>query len=121
MLSGVLPVRSAAVVVSEADKLLPLVVEEARPTVLDGLIRIAAQEGPRECRRLRPELVARYGVDGQLQREQDGVKRFVALSQPFVDEMGVAEYRLTLDPEGKAVLEAALGPLSAPRPVRGGA
>ncbi len=121
VLSGVLPVRSAAVVISEADKLLPLVTEEARPTVLDGLIRIAAQEGPRECRRLRPELLARYGVDGQLQREQDAAKRFVALSQPFVDDMGVAEYRLTLDPEGKAVLEAALGPLSAPRPVRRGA
>ena len=36
VLSGVLPVRSAAVVVSEADKLLPLLIEEARPTVLDG-------------------------------------------------------------------------------------
>ena len=119
VLSGVLPVRSAAVVVCEADKLLPLVTEEARPTVLDGLIRIAAQQGPRECRRLRPQLLARYGVDGQLQREQDAAKRFVALSQPFVDDMGVAEYRLTLDPEGKAVLEAALGPLSAPQPVDG--
>jgi hypothetical protein len=43
----------------------------------------------------------------------------VALSQPYVDEMGVAEYRLTLDPEGRAALEAALGPLSAPRPVAG--
>ena len=119
VLSGVLPVRSAAVVVSEADKLLPLLIEEARPTAMDGLIRIAAEEGPRECRKLRPELLAKYGVDGQLQREQDGAKRFVSLSQPFVDEMGVAEYRLTLDPEGKAVLEAALGPLSAPQPVEG--
>ena len=119
VLSGVLPVRSAAVVVSEADKLLPLVVEEARPTVVEGLIRIAAQEGPRECRKLRAEMLARYGVEGQLQAEQDAAKRFVALSQPFVDEMGVAEYRLTLDPEGKAVLEAALGPLSAPQPVAG--
>ena len=119
VLSGVLPVRSAAVVVSEAEKLLPLVVEAARPTVLDGLIRIAAAGGPRECRKLRPEMLAKYGVDGQLQREQDAAKRFVALSQPFVDEMGVAEYRLTLDPEGKAMLEAALGPLSAPQPVEG--
>ncbi len=119
VLSGVLPVRSAAVVLSEADKLLPSVVQEARPTVLAGLVRIAADAGPRQCRRLRPELLARYGVEGQLQREQDAAKRYVALSQPYVDEMGVAEYRLTLDPEGKAVLEAALGPLSAPRPVEG--
>jgi hypothetical protein len=28
----------------------------------------------------------------------------------------MAEYRLRLDPEGKEVLEAMLGPLSAPRP-----
>ena len=119
VLSGVLPVRSAAVVVSEADKLLPLIAEEARPTVLEGLVRIAAQEGPRECRRLRPQLLAKYGLDGELQREQDAAKRYVSLSQPFVDQMGVAEYRLTLDPEGRAVLEAALGPLSAPQPVEG--
>ena len=118
VLSGVLPVRSAAVVVSEADKLLPSLVEEARPTVLEGLIQIAAQEGPRGCAGC-ARVLARYGLDGQLQREQDGGKRFVALSQPWVDELGVAEYRLTLDPEGRAVLEAALGPLSAPRPVEG--
>ncbi len=119
VVSGVLPVRSAAVVLSEADKLLPSIAEEARPTVLEGLIRIAAKDGPRECRRLRPELLAKYGLDGQLQLQQDAAKRYVALSQPYVDEMGVAEYRLTLDPEGKAVLEAALGPLSAPNPVDG--
>jgi hypothetical protein len=119
VVSGALPVRSAAVVVSEADKLLPLLVEEARPTALDGLIRIAADDGPRACRKLRPQLLAKYGIDGELQREQDAAKRYVALSQPFVDEMGVAEYRLTLDPEGRAVLEAALGPLSAPKPTDG--
>jgi hypothetical protein len=68
VLSGVLPVRSAAVVLSEADNLLPSIAEEARPTVVDGLIRIAATGGPRECRRLRPELLAKYGIDGQLQR-----------------------------------------------------
>ena len=119
VVSGVLPVRGAAVVIGEADKLLPLLVEEARPTALEGLIRIAVKAGPRECRRLRPELLAKYGLEGQLQAEQDAAKRYVALSQPFVDEMGVAEYRLTLDPEGRAVLEAALGPLSAPRPVDG--
>ena len=68
---------------------------------------------------VRPHLLARYGLDGQLQGEQDAAKRFVALSQPRVDELGVAEYRLTVDVEGRAVLEAALGPLSAPRPTEG--
>ena len=68
---------------------------------------------------LRPRLLAQYGLDGALQGEQDACKRFVALSQPRVDGAGLAEYSMTLDPEGRAVLEAALGPLSAPRPVDG--
>jgi Domain of unknown function (DUF222)/HNH endonuclease len=119
VLSGELPVSSAAVVVSEADKLRPLLVEEAEPTVLEGLIEMAVKHGPRGCRMLRPRILAEYGRDGELQREQDAAKRFVSLSQPRVDEMGLSEYRLTLDPEGRAALEAALGPLSAPKPLDG--
>ena len=119
VLSGVLPVRSAAVVVAEADRLRPLLAQGAEPAVLDGLVSMAVQHGARGCRMVRPGLLARYGLDGQLQGEQDVAKRFVALSQPRVDELGLAEYRLTVDVEGRAVLEAALGPLSAPRPVEG--
>ena len=119
VLSGVLPVRSAAVVVAEADRLRPLLAEGAEPAVLEGLVSMAVQHGARGCRMVRPGLLARYGLDGQLQGEQDVAKRFVALSQPRVDELGLAEYRLTVDVEGRAVLEAALGPLSAPRPTEG--
>ena len=117
--SGRLPVRSAAVVLTEADRLRPLLAEGADPHVLEGLIEIATQHGPRECRKLRSAMLARYGHDGELQVEQDAARRFVALSQPMEDGTGIAEYRLVLDVEGKAVLEAALGPLSAPRPVDG--
>ena len=119
VLSGRLPVRSAAVVISEADKLAPLLAEGVESTVVDGLVDVAVEHGPSACRMLRPRLLAEYGLDGQLQREQDAAKRFVSLSRPHVDELGLAEYRLTLDPEGRAVLEAALGPLSAPQPLDG--
>jgi len=117
--AGRLPVRSAAVVVIEADKLRPLLAEGAEPHVLEGLITMAAQHGPKGCRMLRPALLAKYGMDGVLQGEQDAGKRFVAVSQPHDEGTGVFEYRLTLDVEGKAVLEAALGPLSAPKPFDG--
>ena len=117
--SGVLPVPSAAVVVAEADRLRPLLTEGAEPAVLEGLIDMATQHGPRGCRMLRPALLATYGLDGELQHEQDRMKRFVSLSQPHVDGSGLAEYRLTLDVEGRAVLEAAIGPLSAPQPTDG--
>ena len=117
--SGRLPVRSAAVVVAEADRLRPLLVDGAEPHVLEGLIDMAVQHGPRGCRMLRPALLAKFGHDGEMQAQQDATRRFVALSQPMEDGTGIAEYRLVLDEEGKAVLEAALGPLSAPRPVEG--
>ncbi len=117
--AGTLPVRSAAVVVAEADRLRPLLAQGAEPHVVAGLVDMAAAHGPRGCRMVRPALLARYGREGQLQCEQDVARRFVALSQPVEDGTGIAEYRLVLDVEGKAVLEAALGPLSAPMPVQG--
>ena len=117
--AGRLPVRAAAAVVTEADRLRPLLADGAEPHVLEGLISMAADHGPRGCRMLRPALLARYGLPDVLQTEQDAAKRFIALSQPHDDGTGVFEYRLTLDVEGKAVLEAALGPLSAPKPVDG--
>ncbi len=43
----------------------------------------------------------------------------VALSAGHECGDGLAEYLLRLDPEGRAVLEAAIGPLSAPTPVAG--
>ncbi|WP_344191750.1 HNH endonuclease signature motif containing protein [Pedococcus aerophilus] len=117
--SGRLPVRSAAVVVTEADRLRPVLAAGAEPHVLAGLVDMAVEHGPRGCRMVRPALLARYGRDGQLQVEQDVARRFVALSGPADDGSGISEYRLVLDTEGRAVLEAALGPLSAPRPVEG--
>jgi hypothetical protein len=119
VVSGRLPVRAAAVVVSEADRLRPLLAEGAEPAVVDGLVEMAAEHGPSGCRSLRPALLARYGLDEVLDREQEAAARFVSLSQPRIGGLGLAEYRLVLDPEGRAVLEAALGPLSAPVPVDG--
>ncbi len=93
VLEGALPVRSAAVVVAEADRLRPLLADGAEPAVLDGLIAMARSHGPRGCRMVRPRLLAKYGLDGELQREQDATRRFIALSQPIVDSSGVSEYR----------------------------
>ena len=84
-------------------------------TVLGGFVALAEGQGPREIRALRPALIARYGRLGEFQRREDRLKHGVALSQPFDDD-GMAEYRLRLDPEGSAVLEAILGPLAAPQP-----
>ena len=52
---------------------------------------------------------------GEFQRREDQLRSGRSLSQPYADD-GMAEYRLRLDPEGQAVLEAILGPLAAPQP-----
>jgi hypothetical protein len=119
VVSGRLPVAMASVVASEAQRMRPLLAEGAEPAVVEGLIEMAASHGSRGCRGLRPALLARYGLDDVLDRESVAAKQFVGLSQPVVGELGVAEYRLALDPEARAVMEAAVGPLSAPVPVDG--
>jgi hypothetical protein len=108
--SGRLPVSSAAAVVSEYEKLRPLLGELMHEPALSTLIDLAVEGGPRACRKVRPFILARYGAEGVLQDQQDLGKAFISLSQPRDTGAGTFEYRLTLDVEGKAALEAALGP-----------
>ncbi len=117
--SGRVPVRSAAVVVDELARLRPLLVDGAEPAVVEGLLSMVVAHGPSGCRMVRPALLARHGLEGVLQREQDVARRFASLSAPLGGAVGVFEYRLSLDTEASAVLEAALGPLSGPRSVGG--
>ena len=114
VIAGRLPVPVALVVLSEFDKLRRRIVPEAETLVLDGLIRIGVEDGSREVRRLRPALLAKYGVADELQRDQDRAARLVSLSHAVCTDEGVWEYRFVADVEARAVLEAAIGPLSAP-------
>ena len=108
-------VRNAAVALVEMDKLRPRLRDEAVEAVWAGFLQLATDHGPAEIRGLRDKLIATHGHEGEFQRRADQLKHGVSLSQPCDDD-GMAEYRLRLDPEGKEVLEAMLGPLSAPRP-----
>ena len=110
-----MPVRNAAVALGEMDKLLPRLTPACAETVLAGFVAIAESDGPGQIRALRPQVIARYGRLGEFQRREDQLKHGRSLSQPYADD-GMAEYRLRLDPEGQAVLEAILGPLAAPQP-----
>src|SRR4051795_773036 len=109
------PVGNAAVALTEMEALLPRLTPACAETVLAGFVAIAESDGPREIRALRPQVIAKYGRRAEFQRREDLLKRGRSLSQPYADD-GMAEYRLRLDPEGQAVLEAILGPLAAPQP-----
>ena len=115
VLGARVPVRNAAVALGEMDKLLHRLTPACAETVLGGFVALAESDGPREIRALRPRFIAKYGRLGEFQRREDRLKHGRSLSQPYDDD-GMAEYRLRLDPEGSAVLEAILGPLAAPQP-----
>src|SRR4051812_2895473 len=115
VLAARVPVCNAAVALTEMEALLPRLTPACAETVLAGFVAIAQSDGPREIRALRPQVIARYGRLAEFQRREDLLKCGRSLSQPYADD-GMAEYRLRLDPEGQAVLEAILGPLAAPQP-----
>ena len=60
-------------------------------------------------------MIARYGAAGELDL-QERLVSVARLSQPWVASGDVTEYQLVVTPEQAAVLEAAIGPLSAPAP-----
>ena len=119
--SGRVPVPVAVAVIREAERLKPQLQPEAVPTVVEAMLTMGAGHGVRAVRELRARLIADYGWPGQLQADQDAAAALVSLSAPVGDELGAFSYRLVLDAEGKAVLEAAIGPLSKPVPDADGA
>lgn len=113
------PLVTAAVVVEELDRLAPRLAPGAEGPVLAGLVDVASWGRPQDVRGLRERLVAKYGAAGELQGEHDRAGERRSLSQPFADGTGLFEYTMLLDPEAKAVIEAAVQGLSAPRPAGG--
>ena len=116
VLSARVSVPTAVCVVDQYRKLRPRLAMGADAPVIEGMLAMGAAEGPPGVRRLRTALVARYGAPDELQREQDAAARHVELSTPVDQGDGIFTYRFTVDTEGKAVVEAAIGPLSRPVP-----
>jgi uncharacterized protein DUF222 len=113
------PVGNAACVVEEFERIRHRLHAEAQAPVMDCLVSLAESGGRRDIRAVRQRLVARYGNDGELQAEEDRLRSRRSMSQPLADGGGLFDYHLVVDAEAKAVIEAAVGALSAPRPVDG--
>src|SRR6478609_2796602 len=114
VLTADVDLRTAVVVGEQYDKLVPDLTDEGKPEVLAQLLDIGATFGPGAVRTLKQEILARWGEDGEFDKHQQRCRRQIDLSPGRETSAGVHEYRLTTDNEGKAVLEAAIGPLSAP-------
>lgn len=111
----VLPALAVGVL-DEIDRLTPRLVEAAIPTVTRALVDLGVDAGLSSMRRLRPALLARYGQTGELERVHAALAAHAQLSAPRVESAELTEYRLAMTPEQAAILEAAVGPLSAPQP-----
>ncbi len=116
VLEGRLPLTVAQAVLAEYGRLAPQLTPEAAPAVLDGMVSVGCDHGIRAVRELRTRIVARYGREGALDREQATLARMRALTAGRDDGSGMLDYLLRLDPEAAETLEAALSPLAAPEP-----
>ena len=116
---GRLSVSAGCVVASELRQLAPLVEPDAVPAVAAGLVAMGEVDGPAGVRRLRPAMLARYGLGSTLQDLEDRHRGLTVLSCGHDLGGGITEYRLRLNPEARAVVEAAINPLSKPAVVHG--
>ena len=116
---GRLSVSAGCVVAAELRQLTPLIDADAVPAVAAGLVAMGEVDGPAGVRRLRPAMLARYGLGEQLQDLEDRHRGLTVLSCGHDIGGGITEYRLRLNPEARAVVEAAINVLSKPAVVDG--
>ncbi|NHA68177.1 HNH endonuclease signature motif containing protein [Phycicoccus flavus] len=116
VVSGRLDPGTGCAVLREAARLDPLLRPDAVPTVAAALVDLAADWGPSTMRSLRPRLLAEHGHHGALDDLHDRLAAAARLSMPRIESGDLTEYQLWMTPEQAAVLEAAVGPLSAPAP-----
>lgn len=112
---GDMDLASAVACGQEFAKLAPDLSESAKPLVLEQLLDMACEHGPAGVRRLKDEILARYGETGEFEEQCERRRRQIELSAGRHTESGMWDYRLTVDAEGRAVLEAVIGPGSAPK------
>ncbi|MGL5819733.1 MAG: DUF222 domain-containing protein [Phycicoccus sp.] len=114
--AGSLQASNAVAVLVEEARLHQRLTPEAVPTVTKALVGLVVGHGPGTMRRLRPRLLARHGRHGELDTLQERLRPGVYLSTRFVHSADLTRYELAMTPEQAAVLEAAIGPMSAPHP-----
>lgn len=116
VISGEVGVGLAMTALREVARMKDLLTPEAVPTVTDAILDHGVQWGQGEARRIRPQLIAKYGIEGEFDDTQKRLRGGAFLTSPQVGDADLTEYRMAMTPEQAARLEAAIGPLSKPAP-----
>lgn len=116
VLTGEVGPGLALTALKEMAKLEDQLRPEAVPTVAKAILDHGVHWGPAEARRLRPHLIAMFGVEGEFDDQQEKLRKAAYLTSPRVNDADITEYRLGLTPQQAATLEAVIGPLSKPAP-----
>ncbi|MFM6848628.1 MAG: DUF222 domain-containing protein [Terrabacter sp.] len=112
---GVVSVDKAAIIVRFRDDVVTFADREQVERVVDAMIEAAPQLGARELRRLAAH--GRASLRPPEQVEDDARRLRAARSLTKIGRCaGMTEYLWRLDPEGSAVLDAAVDALARPRP-----
>ncbi|HET9021504.1 MAG TPA: HNH endonuclease [Ornithinibacter sp.] len=114
--AGTVSPALATAVIRELERVEPLLVPEAVPTVTHALLDLGVAWGSVTICRLRPRLLAEHGRAGVLDDLQARLASAARLSSPMVESADLTEYQLLMTPDQAAALEAAIGTLSAPAP-----
>ena len=116
VVTGEVGVPLAIAALTEMSRLRDRLQPEAAPTVATAILDHGVRHGVHEAKKVRPRLLAMFGLPDELDRDQERLRSAAHLSSPRVSDGDVTGYDLALTPEQSAVLEAALGPLSRPQP-----
>ena len=117
ILTGHVSTTCADLALTEMRRLTPDLQPAALPVVWEAYTDIASGADPREIRRLRPAMYARFGRPDLLNTRDERARAHTHLSPGTPDPIdGLTDYHLRLDPAGAATLEAALDPLASPLP-----
>jgi hypothetical protein len=116
VISGRVSIATALVALKEMRLLKPHLDPDAVDTVWDAYMTLGERCDARTVRRLREELLARYGLDGDFEDTEDRAREGQCLTLGKEIAPGLWEFTMRLTREGRATLEAAIGPGSAPTP-----
>lgn len=117
ILGAVVPLPCGQVAMDEMRRLAPDLQPAFVPAAWEAYALVGAGGDPREVRRIRPELYARFGRPDRLNDRDEGARKHAFLSTGAVDPVdGLTDYRMSLSAESAAILEAALDRLTKPQP-----